>query len=311
MVSVIKGTEALSYCKCLFLLVWVFLLFLIPQTSVFSDEIYIKNGDRISGEITEQTDKTISIITEAAGSVSIDRSYVDHVETTKDAESKDTMETIWDRKISIGYNRSSGNTKDSQLSTSLSANRKRERVDEITLKGEAYYSSSNSKMDAQKWFVAGRYAFSFGKSRGWYNFYKLEIDHDRFANIDHRSMPTVGFGYWFCDSQEFKFMVEAAVGLERTDYRNETSDSEEAILATRAFFEGRVFGDSKISQDLYIYPILEDLSAYRLHSETVFTAPIADGLFLKTSLLDDYNSTPAVNTEKNDLRLITSIEYSF
>ena len=97
----------------------------------------------------------------------------------------------------MGYNKSSGNTQNSQLSMSLYANRKTDH-DEFTIKGNSLYSSSNNNMDAQKWFASMRYAFSF-RERKWYNFYKLESDHDKFANVDYRIVPSAGIGYWFSD----------------------------------------------------------------------------------------------------------------
>ena len=42
-------------------------LFFIFQTSVFAEEIHLKNGDRPSGEIIEQTDESISLKTDAPG----------------------------------------------------------------------------------------------------------------------------------------------------------------------------------------------------------------------------------------------------
>jgi len=220
-------------------------------------------------------------------------------------------EVIWQREISAGYDRTSGNTHASQLTVSGHINRNRKHIDEITLKGETYYSSSARKMNAQKWHGMGRYAFSFGQDKKWYNFYKLEGDHDRFANIDYRLIPASGLGYWFFDSAETKLLLELAVGLEHTDYRDQTKDTDEIVLIPRVFFEKTLFGKSKISQNVYAYPQVEDFNNYRLHSETTLTSPVTEGLSLRLSLIDDYNSNPPAATEKNDIRVVSSLAYSF
>ena len=173
----------------------VLIFLLIFQVNAYPEQIILKNGDRLTGEIIEENNNSVSIKTEAMGVVSIGRDFIDRIVDpgVKLVEPSGRVEeVIWEKKISVGYNKSSGNTQTSQLAMNLFMNRNRKHVDEITLKGDVYYSSSNKKMDAQKWFVSGRYAFSFGKNKKWYNFYKLETDHDRFADVDYRVVPGAG-----------------------------------------------------------------------------------------------------------------------
>ena len=141
----------------------------------------------------------------------------------------------WKKEISVGYSKSTGNTQNKQLSASLSANRKTS-YNEIALKGESLYTSSNNNMDTQKWYLMGRYAFSFWNKK-WYNFYKLESDHDKFANINYRITPSTGVGYWFSDSEVWKAMVEVGVGSQHTNFRDSTKSTTDAVLVPRSFFE--------------------------------------------------------------------------
>ncbi|RLC35405.1 MAG: hypothetical protein DRZ76_00285, partial [Candidatus Nealsonbacteria bacterium] len=161
---------------------------------------------------------------------------------------------LWQGAISLGYNKTSGNTNTSALSAGFFADRKSDK-DEVNLKATLSYSSSDKKMDTQKWYTMSRYAYSFWKKK-WYNFYKLELDHDRFANIDYRILPSMGVGYWFSDSEDFKAMTEAAAGFEHTNYRDDTKDSNEILLIPKAYLEKKVFKNSRISQELILYPSL-------------------------------------------------------
>lgn len=271
-----------------------------------AEEVYLKNGDRITGTIIEDTEDFIVISTEAMGEVRVSKDFI-----KGEALAEGPPEIIWDRKISVGYNKSSGNTDSSQLISSFFIKRNRVHIDEITLEGDIYYSSSDKKMDAQKWNGSGRYAFSLGSQKKWYNFYKIGADHDRFANIDYRLLPSLGLGYWFFDTDSVKAMAEAAIGYEHTDYRDSTDDDDETVLVPRAFLEKVIFGDARIRQDVFFYPAVDDFSDYRLHSETVFSNPLNDELSLDVSLIEDYNSEPPTDTKKNDLRLLTSLTYSF
>lgn len=298
------------FLKCLVIIALIN-LFLGYQVNLYADTIYLKNGDRISGEIAEESKGYIIIETEAAGSITIGKKFVERIATDEEIKEVEAekKERLWHKELSIGYNKSSGNTRKDALSGRLYANRKTEE-DEFTVKADAFYSSANSKMDAQKWYGMLRYAYSFWE-RKWYNFYKIEADHDRFANVHYRLVPSLGSGYWFFDREDWKAMVEIGVGFEHTDFKDDTKDSNQAVLAPRVFFERALFGKSRLSEDIRLYPSLENAGDYRLHSEAAFINPINDKLSLRFSLIEDYNSDSSKNVKKNDLSLVSSLVYSF
>ena len=224
---------------------------------------------------------------------------------------KKNVEIIWKREVSAGYNAASGNTRDSQAFGGFLVSRNRVRIDEITLKGDGFYSSSERKMNTQRWYGLGRYGLSLGRAKKWYGFGRLEADHDRFADIDYRLVPAAGAGYWFYDLPEIKIMVEAGAGREYTYYRSNAREKREWVLIPRAFLEKKLFNNSKITQNLFWYPIFEDFGIYRLRSETTLEVALNKGLSLRLSLTDDYNSDPPKDTKNNDLRFTSSLAYSF
>jgi len=285
-------------------------LFFVFQASVFAEEIHLKNGDRLSGEIIEQTYENISLKTDAIGTILIKRDLIDYIGSVKKETVTQVEEKLWQREVSLGYNKSSGNTQNNQFSLKFGANRKVDHVNEFTLKGDVYYSSSNERMDAQRWYGMIRYALSFWKSK-WYNFYRIEGDHDRFADINYRVVPATGVGYWLSDQPDWRAMAEIGIGLEYVNFRSNTKNSNEAVLIPRAFFEKKLFANLKISQDIIIYPSLEATGEYRLHSETSLINPINDKLSLQLSLITDYNSVPPKDTKKRDVRLISALTYAF
>jgi len=294
----------------------VVVLSIFYSINVSADEIYLKNGDKITGDITEERQGKISIATDAMGVVYVNKRFVDHVVSDKQALklelAKEKEVVAWTGEVSAGYNASRGNTDIDQLSIRGSLKRKREKIDEFDIKGNMYYSASDKKMDAQTWYGLVRYALSFGKTKQWYNFYSVEVDHDRFANIDYRAIPAVGVGYWFFDRKDIKLLTELGVGWEYTNYRGGEKDSNHVTLMPRLFFEKQLFANSKISQNLIFYPALDDIGAYyRLRSETAFTLALNKALALRLSLIDYYNSDPPRDTKKNDLRFISSLAYSF
>lgn len=283
---------------------------------LYADEFYLKNKDRISGEIIEENDDSISVKTEAMGTISLKREFIERIVSAEAEKASPEQvvaegEVAWYGSVSAGYNAARGNTETDQLSVSLFLNRNRHHVDEITLKGDIYYSAVNKDTDAQKLYGSARYAYSFGETKKWYNFYMLEADHDRFANIDYRLVPSGGVGYWLFDLPDTKLMVESAIGLEHTNFRDDTDERSELVLIPRAFFEQKLFRNSRISQDIKAYPSLTDFGEYRIRSETTLVNPLSDKISINFSLIDEYNSDPPEDTDENDLRFISSLMYSF
>ena len=220
-------------------------------------------------------------------------------------------EPVWERKVSLGYNQTSGNTSTSELSGSVFINRNKKFIDELTFRGDIYYASSDKKMNSQKWYTMARYAFSFGRAKQWYNFYRMELDHDRFADVDYRITPATGIGYWLYNLPDLKAMAEIALGFEHTSYKSGIKDVNDAVLIPRMYFEKKLFGESRISQNVILYEALDDMGDYRLRSETVFTTPLSRKLSLNLKLIDGYDSAPAKGFKKNDLRFISSLTYVF
>jgi len=278
--------------------------------NISAEEIHLNNGDRISGTIIEETDNTVIIKTEAMGQISIEKDFIKYEEKKQIDEAKKGNAPLWQRKASVGYSQTRGNTEASQGSVELSVNRKTG-DDEWTGQFKAYISTSNEKMDAKKFYGMGRYAFSFSHDLKWYNFYKVEADQDHFANIDYRLIPSTGIGYWFSDEEDWKLMTEGAIGFEHTNYRDATDNDNAAILIPRGFLEAKLIGNLKFSEDITLYPSISEGGEYRLHSETALINPINEKASWKVSFIDDFNSNPSGNTKKNDFRLISSVDYAF
>ena len=294
-----------------------FLIFsLLFLSSSYAAEVYLKNGDKISGNIIKQDDKKMSIKTDAMGVITLRKDFIARIEGVVDQPKEEVKEVakkrdiIWKREASAGFNATRGNTKTNQFLASFLINRADVRVNEITLKGNVYYSEVDDEADAQKWYSMGRYAFSFGPRKHWYNFYRLEYDHDRFAEINYRLIPGTGVGYWFFDEPNLKILAEVGMGLKHTDYREEKDSTNDFVWLPRAFFESEIIKNIKLSGDLYLYPTV-NFDEYRLHSESALVMAINKILSLKFALINDYNSNPPDDTEKHDVRLESSLVASF
>lgn len=215
----------------------------------------------------------------------------------------------WAGELAAGYSLATGNTEGSELNGRFKANRKTD-ADELTFKADGLYASKDKKMNAQKYSGLARYACSFGAERKWFHFFKGEGDHDRFADIDYRLVPSTGLGYWFFDEPEWRLLLEAGIGVEHTNYRSARESTTEPVAIPRAFVEKKL-GKLKLSEDLTSYFYLRETGEYRLKSESIAEFPFSAKISGRLSLIDEYNSDPAPGVEKNDVRLVTSLVYAF
>jgi len=216
---------------------------------------------------------------------------------------------VWSKNISLGYNKSTGNTEKSEASASLEVKKTLE-TSVLLGKANTYYSSSNKKMDSQKWTALISYSLDFEKGSPWFSTYKVTADHDRFADIDYRITPFAGVGYWFEKSEDYNLMSEVSLGYEMTGYRSAKADDDEMVAVARAYFDKKIFDDSTISEDVSVIPSLEG-GGTRVTSETAFTNPLAEGLDLSVKFIVDYDTEPAAGIKKTDTRLVTGLKYSF
>lgn len=227
-----------------------------------------------------------------------------------DFDDPDGKEVLWEVDAKAGYAFSRGNFDDQSIASGLFIHRKTG-YDEWTHRLFLNYSERDGEVDDQRYGGLLRYAFSFGRRLAWYNFYKAEGDHDRAANVDRRLVPSTGVGYWFSDLPTWKAMVELGVGWERVRFRDKTEDRSDLVLVPRFYLEKNVGEDLTLSEDFIAWSRLTGGGETRFRSETKFTDPLFAKLSLEIQLVNEYNSDPAGEAEKNDLRLLSSLVYSF
>ncbi len=300
--------------------------------AVCAETLELMNGDRVSGDVVYEDLKELVVRTRAMGDVSVKREFLKGrlkegavpKEATK-LPSKPAVKKplpkplppkpkIWKREVSFGYDRRTGNTQFSELHSRMKLSRKTKNR-EFKARGDAYYSSNRGRMSGQRLYGNTYYAPYFGKKARWYNFYKIEGDKDRFARIRYRYTPSSGLGYWFSNDADWKAFAELGAGFTHTRYTIPRGidglSQTEIVLTPRVFLEKRILPRTRVSQDLTFYPSITEFGDFRIRSETVFQNEISDRISLRLGIIDEYNNDPGPGAEKNDLRVITTLVYSF
>ncbi|MBN1493477.1 MAG: DUF481 domain-containing protein [Candidatus Omnitrophica bacterium] len=295
----IKKLLALSLIICVILL---------NSDAAYALIVHFANGDQLQGTVKAETDTAVTFISDALGEVIINRTVIDAIEDPTIPPPKPEVE--YTRELEAGYTLIKGNTEKESYIISGLFNRKAAR-DEITFKGKTMEASSEKKMDEQKWDVLGRYAWSFGEKKKWFNSYRTTVDHDRFANIHYRVTPAVGIGYWIKDTSDLKLMLENSLGYEYINYNNNTESEENVVMIPHGYLEMPLIGKSVLTEDITAYPAIDDFGDYRLTSTTTFTNPLNEYLSVRVSWINEYDSNPANGADKHDMTLATSLVFKY
>ena len=222
-----------------------------------------------------------------------------------------TASAQWKSNVFVGYNSSSGNTDKGQASLTAKTEKK---WDNQKLMGKFYmfYSQSDNRMDGQKWEAVTEYAFDFGEEDKWFNTYKLRVDHDRFADIDYRILPSAGVGYHFAREEDWTWNADASLGYEITEYRSGATNQDDTVaVILGTFLKKKVLENAFISEDLSVIPGLQSNAGVRVKSETAFTNPLSENLDFEIKYLVDYDSEPAAGKTSTDKQIIAGVKYSF
>ena len=181
-----------------------------------ADVVQLKNGDVLTGQVLSESEAAVVLQHEAAGQVTLNKAFVASVQRAMAAAAPMLATTsapapaplrsrpawltrqAWKGELSTGYNLTRGNTETEELMGGAKADAKTDAY-EINLRTNALYGAQDKRTNAQRYGGSARYAWNFGARHAWYNSYKAEAEHDRFANIEWRALPSVGLGYWFVD----------------------------------------------------------------------------------------------------------------
>jgi putative salt-induced outer membrane protein YdiY len=167
---------------------------------------------------------------------------------------------------------------------------------------------TTSKTDANR--MNGAVKTDFDLTRKWYVYNLAGMGYDEIRKIDLRYEFGPGLGYHLIQATNFFLNVEAGATYQREERTDGTVQSR---------FFGRLAenGTWKITPRLtwdekFEYmPSLEESGEYRIRFETNFRYAILQNVFLNVSILDIYDSQPALGIKKNDLQIRSSVGVKF
>jgi hypothetical protein len=146
----------------------------------------------------------------------------------------------------------------------------------------------------------------------WFAFGSLEAEHDGIESLSIRAIPKAGLGYVVHESETARFAVDAggAYVYERF-FGGDRNDYPAVALGAESDVELPFAGATWRSRIDYTPSITDWMDDYLLRGETALLVPMTEGLSLKASVVDLYNSSPAEDSQSNTLSTLLGLSLGF
>lgn len=174
--------------------------------------------------------------------------------------------------------------------------------------GTTGLTRTTTKTDANR--MNGLVKTDMDLTKKWYVYNLAGLGYDEIRKIDLRYEFGPGVGYHLVQASNFFLNVESGATYQ---YEERTDKSEQSRffgrLAENAAWKitPRLTWDEKFEY----MPSLEESSEYRIRFETNLRYAMLQNVFLSFSVIDIYDSQPALGIKKNDLQVRSSVGVKF
>jgi putative salt-induced outer membrane protein YdiY len=271
-----------------------------PITLQFKDGNVLK--DKVAAATTQNTVRTTG--SGAVAAQDLDLTLVQKVNPPP---------VRWTGALVAGAIIASGNTESQNYNLTFDASRRSDE-DRLTF-GAGYYFGRQTDQDTgitstttDNWFLQSKYDYFL--SEKWYAYGNARIERDRIAELDLRFTPGVGVGYQWVERPDFNFNTEAGLSWVYEDY--ETGDSDSHFAARLAYHLDRAINEKvKLFHNLEYLPSLERADDFNVNADAGVRVSMTETMFGEAKLEWRYDATPAPGAEKNDLRWVLGVGWTF
>ncbi len=281
------------------------------QSDLYNNVTLPKNrihGIGIESNIQLQNDlqSAKDTIDNISSSLSIQNKTVEELQTQL-AEVTE-LDQLWGGSVSLMGGLKAGNREAFDLYFESEVVRETD-TEVLTLRGDFGYGESEGVVDTTEGRVQSNLRVFFQEKT--FAFGDVLFEHDRFEDLELRVDGTIGSGYQFWKTKDSHFSLDAGAGASHETFRSGGSDSE-AILRFGAEFSKVLFGKTKFTQSLTVFPSVGAFGEARLISRSNFSTPILDSLSWNLSIIDEFDTDPrSADIKKNDVAVRTGLSYSF
>jgi len=267
-------------------------------------ELRLKDGSTVKDSLAPGEEGQVA--TKGGGNVAAQPMPIENI-------AKINPQEKWTGSIIAGALITRGNSDTDNINVGFDAQRRRE-DDRISASAAYLYGKQKDPDTGDKsttvdnWYLLGKYDYFLDEK--WYLYALGKIEKDRIANLNLRLSPSVGVGYQWVEKPDFNFATEAGIGWVYEDFEND--GTEDHIAGRLAYHVDKKLNDKvSIFHNLEYLPSVEDISDYNLNADVGIKADLTDKMFTQFKVEWKYDAEPAPDAEKNDVRYILGVGWSF
>ena len=212
----------------------------------------------------------------------------------------------WDTSASLGITLTRGNSKTLLATANILSEHKWDQ-NEIHLGADAAYGEDHDVKNTESLHGFAQYNRLF--TERLFGYARVDALHDAIADLRYRVTLSPGAGYYFIKNASTTLSGEIGPGFIDEELGHRTHQYLTLRIAER--LEHKLNDRVKLWESVEYLPQVDKFSHYIINSEAGIDSALTKKLSLKVFAQDTYNSQPAADREKNDLKLVTAIAYHF
>ncbi|MGH7953862.1 MAG: DUF481 domain-containing protein [Limisphaerales bacterium] len=213
----------------------------------------------------------------------------------------------WKSSVAAGLTLTRGNS-DTVMFTANAKAQKKTPENEFLLGADGSYGKNDSVKNSETLHGFGQYNHLF--TERFYGYARLEALHDGIADLQYRVTLGPGVGYYFLKETNTTLAGEIGPGMVSQRLGDVDETYATFRLAERFEHKFRVHG-ARIWQNVEILPQVDKPDNYLVNAEIGIEAILSKKLSLQTYVDDNFNNRPAAGRQKNDVKLVSGIVYTF
>jgi putative salt-induced outer membrane protein YdiY len=341
--------KKIRWASLTYVLQMSFLIFALSGYAI-ADEVWLKNGDRLSGTIVEIKEGILTLETSYSEPVKLKFEAVQKMSSSESVELHLTDGEILKGKISTDEK---GQVEvapapDRQAVTvaldtitalnpppkepatwrgnvTVGGNRQDGNSDSMNVSVGALavrrtendrflmnflYNRSEDDGDKTAENAYGQLKYDYFLTPKWYLYMNVDILADEFQDINLRTSVGPGVGYQIWDEEDRKLGLEAGLSYINEDL-DEGEDNDWIAGRLGMNFAYKLFDRIIFIDQFVIYPNLDETGEYTFRNEAALITDINAVWALKLSNIWNHNSDPESDLDKDDFTWILGVQYTF
>jgi putative salt-induced outer membrane protein YdiY len=278
-------------------------------------QVTLKNSDTVTGRVIEQTDEHTILDIKNGGTVTLNRENIKSSEEVQiryaglppGKEIPLTGPVHWSGSLDVGYSVKRGNSTedDFYIRGRLLYERK-----PLTNETTAQFNYATSKDETTEDRADVQNQLNYTVNTSIFVYHDLTVGYDNVRSLDYFIDTSAGVGKEFLLDYPSQLKIRTGPSYRHEARANGTNEDELFVLIGESF-KTQLNESMSLRQGLELYPSITDSGEYRQEAFVELKIDLTGNWALKLYGEQVYDSDPVPGTEKEDLRFVSTLGYSF